>query len=302
MAIPRPGGPAFVADGGIETDLIFNRGFDLPEFAAFTLLDNESGRAALEDYYRGYAEVAAKAGANLLLATPTWRANPDWGARLGYSPDAVDRINRDAVELLRGLGRSAGEHAVVSGVVGPRGDGYVVSDRYDVPGITDYHRPQAESFAQAGADLVDAITMTTVEEAIGVVRAAASVGLPAAVSFTVETDGRLPDGTTLAAAIRRVDDVGEVAYFGVNCAHPRHIARALTDRDGDWAARVAQIRPNASTKTHAELDEADTLDRGDLGLLVASMRELRDQLPQVCVIGGCCGTDASHVAALWDVD
>lgn len=298
--IPALAGGPYVTDGGLETDLLFNRGFELPDFAAFPLLADARGRAALTDYYGTYAAVARHAGAGLVLAAPTWRANPDWAARLGYDDRALDRINQDAIAFLRSLEDDHADLAVVvSGVVGPRGDGYVAGERPDVQEAARYHRAQIASFAAAGADIVDAITMTTADEATGVALAAAAVGLPAAISFTVETDGRLPDGMPLGEAVDRVDAAAPVAYFGINCAHPRHMMPALGD--GRWAARIAQVRPNASTKTHAELDASDELDAGDIGLLAASMDEVRRHLPAISVVGGCCGTDARHVAALWGV-
>jgi homocysteine S-methyltransferase len=299
-AIPRPSGASYVTDGGLETDLIFNRGFDLAEFAAFPLLADERGRAVLVDYYAGYADVARRAAAGLVLAAPTWRSNPDWGERLGYDAHALDRVNRDAIVFLREVRDGLGDlDVVLSGVVGPRGDGYVAGERPDVEEAARYHRAQIDSFALGGAELVDAITMTTAEEGTGVALAAAAAGLPSAISFTVETDGRLPDGTWLGDAIRLVDEAAPVAYFGINCAHPQHILPALDG--GDWTARVAQVRPNASTKTHAELDDADELDAGDIELLTSTMDRLRAQLPGLSVVGGCCGTDARHVGAMWGV-
>lgn len=300
---PRVGGSPYVTDGGIETDLIFNRGFDLDEFAAFPLLYDERGRAALVDYYRGYAGIARLAGVGLVLASPTWRANTDWAARLGYDTTATDRVNRDAVELMRTVREELSELAevVVSGVVGPRGDGYVAGERPDLEEAAAYHRAQVESFVAAGADLVEALTMTTAQEAAGVVAAGHEVGLPVGVLFTVEVDGRLPDGTTLGDAIAVVDAVGDAAYFGVNCAHPTHLAAALEEGIG-WRERIAELRPNASTKTHEELDAMTELDAGDVGHLVDSLASIRALLPGLSVVGGCCGTDASHVAALWGVE
>src|SRR5690349_12038385 len=189
----------WVTDGGLETDLIFHRGLDLPDFASFPLLDDPQGREVLEDYYRGYAVVAARVGAGLLLETPTWRANGDWGARLGYDAAALARVNRDAVAHLRALADDVPDEVdgvLVVGSIGPRGDGYQAGD-LDADRYADYHRAQLAAFAEAGADLATAYTLTTVAEATGIVRAARDVGLPVAISFTVETDGRLPDGTDL---------------------------------------------------------------------------------------------------------
>ncbi|ASW53357.1 homocysteine S-methyltransferase family protein [Plantactinospora sp. KBS50] len=290
----------YVTDGGLETDLIYHRGLDLPAFASFPLVEDETGRGHLTDYYDGYAAIARRAGAGLLLEAPTWRANPDWGATLGYDAAALDRVNRAAIALLHRIGqRLTGiDDIVVSGVIGPRGDGYVADQRPEVAGAARYHRPQIEAFAAAGADLAHAMTMTTTAEAAGIVRAANEVGLPVAISFTVETDGRLPDATPLGVAIAEVATAGPVAYFGVNCAHPDHIAGGLDD---DSATRsIAALRPNASRRTHAELDVAEDLDEGDIPDLRVALDALRQHLPAVRIVGGCCGTDARHVAALWD--
>ncbi len=298
VAFPGPGHP-YVTDGGLETDLIYNRGFDLDEFAAFPLLDDEGGRAGLRDYYADYAEIARRAGAGLILAAPTWRANPDWARRIGYDEAATDRVNREAMALLHGLRARWPDlrDVLISGVVGPRGDGYVAGERPRIGEAADYHRGQIASFAEAGADLVEALTMTTPQEAAGIVLAANAVGVPVAILFTVEVDGTLPDGSMLGEAIALVEETGVAAYFGVNCAHPTHLAPGLSEED--WAGRIVELRPNASTLTHAELDAMAELDAGDLGLLVSTLDAVRRRLPGLSVVGGCCGTDARHVAGLW---
>ena len=290
-----------VTDGGLETDLVFNLGLDLPEFAAFPLLDSDSGRAILRDYFRQYADIAASAGAPLLLETPTWRANADHGALLGYDADDLDRVNRDAVAFLADLAAARDDLVAweVGGTLGPRGDGYRSDGAIDPRAAADYHRPQVESFAQAGAGRVGVLTLTEVGEAIGVARAAAEVGIPAAVGFTVETDGRLPDGTSLADAIAAVDADTPPAYFVVNCAHPTHVLAGLTE--GAWRSRVGGLRVNASTLSHAELDEAESLDAGDPAQLALDQQPLLDAFPNLEVLGGCCGTDSRHVAAMWGV-
>lgn len=301
MSHPLLEGGPFVTDGGLETDLIFNRGIDLPEFASFPLVEERAGRAALLDYYRGYVEIARLAGRPLLLETPTWRANPDWAARLGYDAAALDRVNQASVALLDELRGTCTDlvDVLVVGVVGPRGDGYLAGERADPDEAADYHAHQVRSFATAGVDLVTAYTLTGPEEAIGVVRAARSAGLPVAVSFTVETDGRLPDGTSLADAVATVDAQAPPDWFGVNCAHPDHVVPGLDG--GEWQGRIGLVRPNSSTLTHAELDAMEVLDEGDLDLLVTGVDRLRAELPGLAIVGGCCGTDARHVGALWGV-
>ena len=296
------GNTLFVTDGGLETELVFHDGIDLPAFAAFPLLDNPDTRARLRRYYDGYLAIARRHGAGFVIETPTWRANPDWAAQLGYSPEQLDAVNRAAVDLaeeVRAAASADGLTAVVSGCVGPRGDGYDPRDAMTADDAERYHAVQIGTFADTTADQVTAITMTNTAEAIGVVRAAAAAGIPAAVSFTVETDGRLPTGQPLHEAIEQVDAEtgGSAAYFMVNCAHPTHFSDAL-DQDGAWRQRLVGLRANASSKSHAELDESTELDEGDPEDLGARHAGLRNRLPAVTVLGGCCGTDARHVAAI----
>ena len=287
----------WVTDGGLETDLVFHRGRDLPDFAAFPLLDEPTGVELLTGYYRQYVAVAAAAGAGCVLETPTWRANPDWGTRLGYDAAGLDRVNRAAVDLVRRVadGRVP---ARISGVVGPRGDGYVAAG-HRAEEAAHYHRPQIASLAAGGVDVVHAMTLSEVAEAVGVVQAARDVGVDVGVSFTVETDGLLPDGTPLRAAIESTDAAAAADWYGVNCAHPTHVRPALDG--GLWQQRLHCLRPNASTLTHAELDVMEVLDDGDLDLLVTSTADLLVGLPSVTTLGGCCGTDVRHVAGLWGV-
>jgi homocysteine S-methyltransferase len=292
----------FLTDGGLETTLVFHRGIDLPEFAAFPLLDTDTGRAALRDYFRPYLAAAREQGAGFVLDTPTWRANADWGAQLGYDAAALDRVNRDAVAFARELRDEAGDAPapiVVNGVLGPRGDGYVAGQQMTGSEALAYHAPQVRAFAGAGADLVSAITMTYAEEAIGIAGAAAASDIPVVISFTVETDGRLPSGQALGDAIEQVDaeTLGYPAYYMVNCAHPSHFAGVVA-AGGGWRDRIAGLRANASAKSHAELDAAEELDAGDPAALGSDHAALRTHLPAVRVLGGCCGTDERHVAAV----
>jgi S-methylmethionine-dependent homocysteine/selenocysteine methylase len=295
------GDRVFLTDGGLETTLIFHRGIDLPQFASYPLLRDEQGRAALRDYFARYLELARERGAGFVLDTATWRSNPDWGALLGDDAAELDRVNRDAVAFARELREQYGDDVpvLVNGVVGPRGDGYVVGEAMSAEEAERYHSAQIGSFAAAGADMVSAITMTYAEEAIGIARAAAAAGLPVAISFTVETDGRLPSGQALGEAIEQVDAAtgGSVAYYMVNCAHPSHFAHVLGD-GGGWRDRIAGLRANASRMSHEELDAAEELDAGDPEELGAGYVALRSHLPKVNVLGGCCGTDERHIAAV----
>jgi S-methylmethionine-dependent homocysteine/selenocysteine methylase len=290
-----------VTDGGLETDLIYHHKFDLTDFAAFPLVDDDRGREALLHYYGAYVDIARRSGAGLQLETPTWRASGDWGDRLGYSSAELRRVNRDAVSMLVRLrDRASLDPLLISGCLGPRGDGYVAGEEVDPDDATAYHTPQIEAFAEAGADLVTVLTLTGIGEAVGIVRAARSAGLPVAVSFTVERDGRLPDGTPLRTAVTTVDTEAAPDYFMVNCAHPSHIAPALSE-DGDWRFRIVGLRSNASVRSHEELNAATELDEGDPEELARAQDTLRPRLPRLTLIGGCCGTDARHVVAMWSV-
>jgi len=301
-SLPVLSGVPYLTDGGIETFLIHHRGLELPEFAAFPLLEQESGRAELADYYRPYLELAQRYGAGFILESPTWRANPRWGAAVGYDEAGVARANEEAIALLEQLRESDpadGPPVLISGCVGPHDDGYAPGTTLDAEGAQAYHSFQVQALAATSADLVTAMTMTYVEEALGVARAAAAAGIPAVISFTVETDGRLPSGQALAEAIEQVDgDPGsDVAYFMVNCAHPTHFD-AVLGGDGDWVGRIRGLRANASRLSHAELDEAPDLDEGDPEDLGARYAALCERLPNVNVLGGCCGTDHRHVGSI----
>jgi homocysteine S-methyltransferase len=292
----------FVTDGGLETDLIFHGGIDMPHFAAFPLLENAEHRARMRRYYDDYLAIARNLDAGLVIETPTWRANPDWAEKLGYPPEALDAANRAAVDFaeeVRTAAEAVGVPAVVSGCIGPRGDGYDPGEAMTPEEAERYHAVQIGSFAATTAEQVTALTMTNANEAIGIVRAAGHAGIPAAISFTVETDGLLPTGQSLREAVEQVDAAtdGGAAYFMVNCAHPSHFDGAI-EPDGPWLQRLRGLRANASTRSHAELDEATELDEGDPADLAARHTALRDRLPAVTVVGGCCGTDARHVAAV----
>ena len=292
----------FLTDGGLETTLIFHRGLDLPCFAAFDLLKDDRGREELRTYFERYIALARERDVGFVLDTATWRANPDWAARMGYGLDDLDAANRSAVRLaeeIRAAGATEATPIVINGVIGPRGDGYDPGNLMSADEAQRYHAHQIASFADSAADMVTAVTMTNAEEAIGIARAASDHGLPAAISFTLETDGRLPDGQSLSAAVERVDAEtgGSVAYFMINCAHPTHFAGVL-EEDAAWRVRIGGLRANASGKSHAELDAAEVLDEGEPAALGAQHGALRPLLGSVAVLGGCCGTDHRHVDAI----
>jgi S-methylmethionine-dependent homocysteine/selenocysteine methylase len=300
--LPQLDGRPMVTDGGLETELIFHRGIDLPHFAAVTLLDDAEGAAVLRRYYEDYALIAREHGAGLVMESPTWRANPDWGARLGYSRADLERLNLAAIMLLEDVRAAHEAHlpaVVVSGCIGPRGDGYVTGATMSAEEAEAYHGDQVATFARSSADVVSAFTLTYEDEAVGIVRAARSAGMPVVIAFTVETDGRLPNGSAVADAVARVDAEagGGPDYYMINCAHPDHFAH-LVDEGGEWLGRLGGLRANASRRSHAELDESTELDEGDPDELGALHRGLAARLPALRVVGGCCGTDHRHVRAM----
>lgn len=300
--LPHQSDAIFLTDGGIETSLIFLEGIDLPYFASFTLLQTKDGRDKLKDYYRPYARIASSQGTGFVLESPTWRANPDWARKLGYSSEALDAANRDAIcamQELAGEYRSPSSPFVISGCIGPRGDGYVAGEEMSVGEACDYHARQIEVFSESGADLVTAVTMTNVPEAIGIAVAARAIGIACVISFTVETDGRLPSGIDLGDAIEAVDRASgdSVAYYMINCAHPAHFGEVL-EEGGSWAKRIRGIRANASQMSHAELDAAEELDSGDPADLADRYGFILESMPWVRVLGGCCGTDHRHISEI----
>jgi homocysteine S-methyltransferase len=292
-----------LTDGGMETTLIFHYGLDLPEFASFVLLADEDGRQAFRRYYEPYLEVGRAHGIPLVLDAPTWRANVDWGEKIGYSSEAVDQASRDGVALLVDVREESGGDPplVICGCIGPRGDAYATEATMTADEAEAYHSRQAGVFAGTDADLVSGLTLPSVEEAIGITRAARAAGMPVVISFTVETDGRLPTGKPLGEAIEEVDGAtdGAPEYFMVNCAHPSHFSRVLAE-GGAWRERIHGVRANASRLSHAALDDLGVLDAGNPEELAAEMTALGEWLPNLTVLGGCCGTDHRHIGRMAD--
>lgn len=297
--LPQQSNRIFLTDGGMETTLIYHDGVDLPCFAAFTLLETPEGVARLRAYYARYAAMARRADLGFVLESPTWRANADWGAKLGYSREALAEANRQGVDLMlkiREQFESAQTPLVISGNIGPRGDGYDPSRKMRAAEAQVYHAEQIAIFRDSPADLVGAFTLNYVDEAIGIARAAQAAAMPVVLSFTVETDGRLPTGETLKHAIAVVDDATDAApvYYMINCAHPTHFNGALASGES-WVKRIGGLRANASRRSHAELDQATELDAGDPIEFGRQHAELRRLIPHANVLGGCCGTDHRHV-------
>ena len=298
-ALPQLGSRLFLSDGGLETVLVFHEGIELPHFASFPVLETPEGMATLRAYFDQFAELARSCGAGLILESPTWRANLDWGAKLGYTAEALTQVNRNAIawmETLRGEYERQGIPVVLSGCMGPRGDGYVPDGTMSAQEAASYHRGQIETFATTTADMVCAMTLNYVEEALGIARAAQRAEMPVVISFTLETDGKLPTGQTLGEAIEQVDEASSSypSYFMINCAHPSHFEQALA-ADEPWIGRIRGLRANASRMSHAELDDAAELDIGDPAELGRDYAELKRRLSNLSVLGGCCGTDYRHI-------
>jgi S-methylmethionine-dependent homocysteine/selenocysteine methylase len=298
-SLPQLGGDFFLTDGGIETTLIFLEGLELPEFAAFDLLTRREGEAALRKYFLIYAGLAQRFGTGLILESATWRASADWGTKLGYGAKEMVDVNRRAIGLLEEIRNECKGNAnkvVISGCLGPRGDGYNPRKTMSEKDAESYHGDQIQTFEDTAADMVTAITMNYVEEAVGITRAAERAGMPVVISFTVETDARLPTGQTLRAAIEQVDTATSryPSYYMINCAHPTHFEHVLTEGES-WTQRIRGLRANASRKSHAELNESPELDIGDPVELGMQHAQLKSRLSQLNVMGGCCGTDHRHV-------
>jgi homocysteine S-methyltransferase len=294
-----------LTDAGLETVLVFEDGFELPQFAAFPLVDSEDGRAALRRYYEPFLELARDRDVPLVLSAPTWRANTDWGRLLGYEGEDLASVNTRAVAFVESVRDEVLEPAergnvVIEGSIGPRSDAYSPTLLMDADEAERYHAVQLRTFADAGCAQATALTLTYPEEGVGIARAARGAGIPIVVGFTVETDGRLPSGHSIEEAILTVDDStdGAAEFFVINCAHPTHFADALPE--GESRRRIRGLRANASTLSHAELDEAEELDSGDPADLAERYVALRGDLPELEVVGGCCGTDIRHVTAICD--
>ena len=301
--LPQISGGLFLTDGGIETTLIFQDGLELPYFAAFHLLNGAEGREALLRYYERYIAIAKADGVGFVLESPTWRASTDWGDRLGYSHDEIADANRQSIGMMRQLRdkhESPASPMVISGCVGPRGDGYDPGQVMSVDEAQGYHAHQVAALAEAGADMIGAITMTNVNEALGVARAAVRQRMPVAISFTLETDGRLPTGQALSEAIGELDATlteDRPVYYMINCAHPIHFAETLRAPTA-WTTRIRGVRANASRRSHKELNDASDLDAGDPIELGGQYRDLLRRHPQINVLGGCCGTDHRHIECI----
>lgn len=301
-SLPIAEDQTFITDGGLETTLVFHDGLELPEFAAFVLLAEQQGRERLISYFQDYARLAHERGVGFIYESPTWRANSDWATKLGLSEQQTAELNRSAIELgvsLREQFQTNETPIVISGCIGPRGDGYSINNQMTIDEAESYHYKQIDTLSKSNADMVAAYTINYIEEAIGITQAAHSLHMPVVISFTVETDGRLPSGQSLQSAIETVDAVTHEGpiYYMINCAHPTHFEQML-EPGSKWTKRIKGIRANASCKSHAELDEATELDVGDPQEFGTLYQSMRSRFPHIHILGGCCGTDHRHLEAI----
>lgn len=299
--LPQLAGELFLADGGIETDLIFNHGREIPEFAIHTLLPDPSGRRLMSDYFHGYLTLAHEVGAGFILDSQTWKAHMHWADDLGASEQELKAANLASIAFIAGIRDAHPGNTgpiILNGIVGPTADAYAPEDRVGAKKAEQYHARQLGWLAETEVDMISGVTFPRADEAVGLVRAAQSLDLPVVVSFTVETDGCLPTGRPLGDAIRVVDDstAGAPAYYTVNCAHPDHFFHVF---DGsDWTRRIRGLRCNASRLSHAELDNCEVLDDGDPEELGEQYREVLQRMPWLNIFGGCCGSDLRHVTRI----
>ncbi|TDJ46143.1 MAG: homocysteine S-methyltransferase [Gammaproteobacteria bacterium] len=299
--LPQLSGDLYLTDAGIETDLIFNHGIEIREFAAHTLLPDPAGREVMADYFRGFLALANEYDAGYILDSQTWKAHMHWAGDLGEDEAFLHQVNEESIAFMSSLREEFSGNKkpiVLNAAIGPQGDAYAPEVEVAADQAEEYHAKQLGWLAATDVDMITALTFTQSDEAIGVVRAASNVGLPAVVSFTVETDGKLPTGQPLGEAIGAVDEATDAAaaYFMVNCAHPDHFFHVLDD--SDWTRRIHGLRCNASRLSHAELDECEELDEGDPEELAAQYKSLFRSMPWLNVFGGCCGSDLRHVTKI----
>ncbi len=301
--LPQLSGERFVTDGSLETDLVHHHGRELPHFAAFPLIEDAEGRKLL----RATTATTPRSPDELVPGsssrrrpggrTPTGVEGSATAPPISTEPTGLQWHSCTASESST-RARFPGCWSVASwghgSPAGARARRSTLTRRLPITA-----RRSGRS-RRAARDIVSAHTLSEVGEAVGVVRSAREVGLPVAIAFTVEVDGLLATGATLAETVTLVDDLAPPDYFLVNCAHPDHIERAVS-APGPWRDRVIGLLSNASTESHAQLERAAELDEGDPQLLAVAHSRLEPLLPGLSVVGGCCGTDSRHVAALWGV-
>jgi homocysteine S-methyltransferase len=291
----------YLTEGGFETELMYLHGFELPCFAAFHLLDSTKGYQAVRDLYARVCDVAAAESTGLLLGWLNYRASPDWGAKLGLSPEALRAATLRSIAMLADLRKSyAGQvpHFAISDAIGPRGDAYGTGGAITEAEAEDYHSVQLETLKHSDVDVIWAATQNNVPEVIGMARAARALGLEIAVAWSLNAESRLSSGPTLAEAITRTDAAvpGVVAWHSLTCSHPLEFTPALTP--GPWTDRLRCIRPNAAAMDKIALCKLGHLEDGDPVELGRQMGDVARRYPAMDIWGGCCGTDHRHLSEI----
>lgn len=295
---PQKEGRFYLTEGGTETELMYRHGFELPHFAMFPLLDNPNALSRMKDMFRSYLDVAAKHQFCALMGGLDYRASPDWGELLGYSPASLADANLQSIEFLREVASEYSSQIpeiLFVGLVGPRGDAYERNETITENEAEDYHAVQLETLKKANVDSALAITFNNIPESVGVARAAARIGVPLAVSLTLDSNSKLHSGPSLAEAITTIDRETDQSpeYFLINCSHPVEYEPAI--EPGDWINRIRGVRPNASKMEKIALCQIGRLEEGDPEELGMQCGDLARRYPHMDIWGGCCGTWSNHL-------
>ena len=289
----------YLTEGGTETEIMYKFGHELPHFAMYPLLDIPTAVQDLEQMFRSYLDTVAQSGFSALMGGLDYRASPDWGQLLGYSKDGLAEMQHRSIEFLRDVAKPYDKQIasiLFVGIVGPKGDAYSLNRTITPEEAEDYHSVQLETLKAANVDFVCTATFNNVPEAVGLSRAAARIGLPLCISFTLDRSHRLKSGPTLKEAIQSVDaEAGDdkPSCFGINCSHPLEFEPALVP--GNWIERVRNIRPNAAMMEKLSLCKLGNLEEGDPVELGLQMGALAKRYPHIDMWGGCCGTGETHL-------
>jgi homocysteine S-methyltransferase len=295
---PQKEGRFYLSEGGTETEILYKYGFELPQFAMFPLLDNPEAVSKMQGMYRKYLDVVAKHGMCALMGGLDYRASPDWGKLLGYSPQGLSEANHKSINFLREIAKeytSDIPDILIQGLIGPRGDAYKMNLNITENEAEDYHSIQLNTLKEANVDLALAITFNNIPESIGVARAAKKIGVPLAISLSLDSTSKLNSGPSLAEAITTIDEETELApeFYLINCSHPLEYESAIVS--GDWINRIRGVRPNASKMEKIALCQIGHLEDGDPVELGVQCGDLARRYPHMDIWGGCCGTWDTHL-------
>lgn len=291
-------GRFYLSEGGTETEFMYKHGFELPHFAMFPLLDNPKASAKMKDMFRSYLDVAADHNFCALMGGLDYRASPDWGELLGYSPAGLADANLQSIEFLRDVASEYSSdipETLIQGLIGPRGDAYARNESITESEAEDYHAVQLETLKKADVDLALAMTFNNIPESVGVARAAAKIGVPLGISLSLDSNSKLNSGPSLADAITTIDKETDQSpeFYLINCSHPLEYEPAI--EPGDWVKRIRGVRPNASKMEKIALCKIGHLEDGDPEELGVLCGDLAQRYPHMDIWGGCCGTWNNHL-------